>query len=172
MDVTFASITFAFLLFLFDIVAIPFRNKILWDNKRFKGIYVMAEIVYYDRIELSKSAIDVTIVNYMMNGKSVDALIQGKQGKEIGEKIKIKTDGEIAFCVQTNWRDIITGSYIIKIIVCLLLGYFFFMHLEEINGYYIIGCIIFDCMLVLTQPSSYRQFIKILKTEAGWHENV
>lgn len=172
MDVTFASIAFAFILCLFEIIMIPFRNKILWDNKRFKGTYVMAEIVYYDRIKLSKSVNDVTIVNYMMNGKSIDALIQGKKGKKIGEKIQIITDGEVAFCVQTNWRDIITSGYIMKIIACLLLGYFFFMHLEEINGYYIICCIVFDSVLALTQPSSHRRFIKILKAEAGWHENV
>ena len=163
-------VTFFFILFLFNVIIIPFRNKILWDNKHFKGKYVTAEIIYYDQIQEGKKVYDVTIVNYEMNGKSMDALLDGKKGKKIGEKIEIVTDGEVAFCVKKSWRDIFDD--IKMVILCVPFGYIFFKNLGELNVYCVVFCIMLNIFLVIMHPITYRSFIKGLKAEAGWHENL
>lgn len=172
MDVILALITCGFISLIFNIIKTPFCTKFLWDNKYFKGRYVMAEIIYYDCVQLERWSYDVTIVNYVMNGKSIDALIEGKKGQRVGEKIHIITDGEVTFCTQKNWREFITGTYIIKIIICFLLGDFFVGHFKEINVNYIILSILINVILVLAYPIFYREFIKSLKSASGWHEKL
>lgn len=163
-------VTFFFILFLFNVIIIPFRNKILWDNKHFKGKYVTAEIIYYDQIQEGKKVYDVTIVNYEMNGKSIDALLDGKKGKKIGEKIEIVTDGEVAFCVKKGWRDIFDD---IKMVILFVpFGYLFFKNFSELNFYCVVFCSLLAVFLIIIHPITYRNFIKGLKAEAGWHENL
>lgn len=166
----FGLITFFFILLFFEVVTIPFRNKLLWDNKHFKGTYVTAEIIDYDRVRSGKSIYNVTIVNYVTNGKSIDALLYGKQGAKIGEHIDIVTDGEVAFCIKKGWRDI--RNDIIKIILCVPLGYVFFKYFNELNVYCIIYCIIFNIFLIIVRPVNHREHNKGLKTKLGWYENL
>lgn len=166
----FGLITIFFILFLSNVIIIPFRNKILWDNKRFKGQYVTAEIIYYDKVRFGKIIYNVTIINYVMNGKSIDALLDGKNGAKIGEKIDIITDGEVAFSIKKSWRDI--SNDIKRIILCLLFGYIFFKNIVELNIYCVTFCICLNIFLIIVWPITERRHIKALKTQLGWYENV
>lgn len=154
-----------------ELITTPFEHKLLWDNKKFKGYRVDAEVIYFDTVKFDRWTYDVTVLNYYLYGKSKDALLLKKGGDKIGDTIEIISDGEISYRVKRDWRDIINRKTCVAMVVCCLLGPVFLTNLDSINIYFFIGCIIFEIIITLRFPISNRDFYRVLKKKAGWHVN-
>lgn len=176
-----ALLTFLSMMVLFSVIQdMLYTSKIIWNNKFFKGTRVMGEVLYHDSVSMGRNTCDVTVVNCKLNGKSIDVLIPGNRGQKagtvIGEKIEIITDGEIAFCVQRNWRNINPdyGNLKGKITIGLLFGGLAYLYLifEPINIYFLVFSILINVILIARPLRSYRNLTYSLKSASGWHENL
>lgn len=174
-------LTFLSMMALFSVIEdVLYTSKIIWNNKFFKGTRVMGEVLYHDSVSMGRNTCDVTVVNCKLNGKSIDVLIPGNRGQKagtiIGEKMEIITDGEIAFCVQRNWRNINPdyGNLKGKITFGLLFGGLAYLYLtvEPINIYFLIICILINVILIARPLRNYRNLTHSLKSASGWHENL
>ncbi len=157
--------------FLFTFIRIPLQySKMLWNDKRFKGTYVTAEVLYHDEMQGSRWTTRVTVINYVMNGRSIDVLIDGTVG-EPGEKIEVITDGEFASLAKPNRRDVFNN---VKQMISfwVVSGILFFVFLKYINVYSIIVWILWEICKTVMLPYTWRGKIRGLKEQAGWHENV
>ena len=164
-------ILYYFFDFLFTFIRIPLQyTKMLWNDKRFKGTYVTAEVLYHDEMQGRGWPARVTVINYVMNGRSIDVLIDGTVG-EPGEKIEVITDGEFASLAKPNRRDVFNN---VKQMIsfCVVSGILFFVFLKYINVYSIIVWILWEICKTVMLPYTWRDNIRGLKEQAGWHENV
>ena len=164
-------IVYYFFGFLFTYIRILLQySKMLWNDKRFKGTYVTAEVLYHDEMQGSRWTTRVTVINYVMNGRSIDVLIDGTVG-EPGEKIEVITDGEFASLAKPNRRDVFNN---VKQMIsfCVVSGILFFVFLKYIKVYLIIVWILWEICKTVMLPYTWRDNIRGLKEQAGWHENV
>ncbi len=156
---------------LFTFIEVPLQySKMLWNDKRFKGTYVTAEVLYHDELRGGRAVVKATVINYVMNGRSIDVLINGTVG-EPGEKIGIITDGEFASLAKPNRRDVFNN---VKQMItpCIVSGILFFVFLKYINVYLIMLWIVWEICKIVILPYAWRDNIKQFKKDSGWHENV
>lgn len=152
-------------------IKIPLQyTEMVWNNKRFKSTYVTAEVLYHDELRGNRTVVKTTVINYVMNGKSIDVLLYGTI-REPGEKIEIITDGEFASLAKPNRRDIFNNVKHM-ITTCIVSGILFFAFLKYINVYIIMVFILWSICKIVIWPYVWRDMIKGLKEWSGWHENV
>lgn len=132
---------FFFLLTLGQTIMMLFESRI-WE-KCFHGEYFDAEIIYFDSVTVARKDVDVTVVNYMCNGKSRDVMLRKKGGEKIGDIINIITDGKVAYRTKRDWRDIINKEVIGNTILMIFSGYVTINHIGEVSFGWIIFCVIF-----------------------------
>ncbi|MCM1497038.1 MAG: hypothetical protein NC124_01070 [Clostridium sp.] len=168
-DINFCGL--CFVATLGTLITTPFRYKLLWNNKKFKGFRIAAKVIYFDTVQLDKWTYDITVLNYKLNGKSKDTLLIKKGRDKIGDIIEIISDGEVSYRVKRDWGDILNKKTCIAMVVCCLSGLVFFTNLENINVYFLVGCVVFEIITTLRLPISERNFYRLLKKEAGWHVN-
>lgn len=160
-----------FVLTLGFLIREPIKHKLLWDNKKFRGYRIAAEIIYFDTVQLGKGTHDITVLNYTLCGKSKDTLLLKKKGDKIGDTIEIISDGEVSYRVKRDWKDIFNSRMCTAFIVCCLSGFIFYANLESINMYLFLGCIILEIINLLLFPISNRSFYRQIKKELGWRIN-